>query len=81
MTVSMSNGHSNGQTGTYKQSDEQIWKKVNKSLLNIGVPVTPILIRRAEGVSMFVSLDRLRAGLRLIVKVSLCLSNLGFGWA
>lgn len=63
MTVSMSNGHSNGHTGTYKQSDEQIWKKVNKSLLNIGVPVTPILIRRAEGVSMFVSLDRVRAGL------------------
>ncbi|KAK9894606.1 PLP-dependent transferase [Cystobasidium minutum MCA 4210] len=62
MTISISNGHanghSNGHDGPYKQSDEQVWKKVNKSLMNIGVPVTPILIRRAEGVSMFDSNGR-----------------------
>jgi hypothetical protein len=55
MTASKSNGVvANGGHREYKQSDEEIWKKVNKSLMNIGVPVTPILIRRAKGVSMFV---------------------------
>jgi len=59
MVAAPTNGHSsNGSNEGYKQTDQQIWKKINKSLLNIGVPVTPILVRRAKGVSMFV---RLRA--------------------
>lgn len=59
MTASKFNGVvANGEHKEYKQSDEQIWKKVNKSLMNIGVPVTPILIRRAKGVSMFVRTRR-----------------------
>lgn len=55
MTVSKANGAANGNHEIYAQSDEQIWKKVNDSLMNIGVPVTPILVRKAKGVSMFVS--------------------------
>lgn len=36
------------------QSDQQIWKKVNTSLMDIGVPVTPIMIRRAKGTMLYV---------------------------
>lgn len=51
------NGHATESIndGTFRQSDEVIWKKVHKNLMNIGVPVTPILVRRAKGVSMYVS--------------------------
>lgn len=37
-----------------EQSDAQIWKKVNKNLMNIGVPQTPVLIRRAKGTTLYV---------------------------
>lgn len=40
---------------TYKQTDAQIWAKVSSSLMNIGVPVTPIMIRRARGTILYVS--------------------------
>lgn len=39
----------------YQQSDESIWKKVNSSLMNVGVPITPIMIRRAHGTVLYVS--------------------------
>ena len=47
--------HHHDQTnGEYEQTDAQIWKKAGKSLMNIGVPVTPVLIRRAKGVVLYV---------------------------
>lgn len=42
-------------TPVYKQADEKIWKKVHSSLMNVGVPITPIIIRRARGTVLYVS--------------------------
>lgn len=47
------NGSQNG-NGVVNQSDAAIWNKVHKSLMNIGIPQTPILIRRAKGVMLYV---------------------------
>ncbi|KAM0748195.1 aminotransferase class-III [Meredithblackwellia eburnea MCA 4105] len=48
------NENGNGATATaYRQSDDQVWAKATANLMNIGVPVTPVLIRRAQGTSLF----------------------------